>query len=176
MFRAATARPKRVLAAWAVVTVMLALLGLGVEHRLHRQDLVVPGTRSARAEALARKHFGDSQNLVVVLEGPPGPLAAQTRRVTQRIDRLPHIDAVGPWAPGAGRELRPSPTRTVVLVRLNEKFEIASHEGDHLVRHTVAANVRAPVPRASTTRLCPTRLSTVSSNHIRPPPAPQHEV
>src|SRR5207248_10328115 len=116
-----------------------------VEHRLHRQDLVAPGTRSARAEAPARKHFGDSQNLVVVLAGPPGPLAAQTRRVTQRIDRLPHIDAVGPFAPGAGRELRPSPTRTLVLVRLNEKFEIASHDGDPLVRRAVEQSVRRPV-------------------------------
>jgi len=38
------------------------------------------------------------------------------------------------------------------------------------------ANVRAPVARASAMRLYPTRLSALSSNHIRPPPAPQQEV
>src|SRR4051812_11752126 len=47
MFERPVARPKRVLAAWAVVVGLLALLGAGVEQRLHRQDLIVPGTRSA---------------------------------------------------------------------------------------------------------------------------------
>src|SRR5258706_12491681 len=107
MFRAATTRPNAVLAAWAVVTLALALLGVGVEGRLHKQDLVVPGTPSAQAGELARRHFGDAQNLVVMLEGPSGPLAAQTRAVAKRLDRLPQIDSIGPWAPGAGRELRP---------------------------------------------------------------------
>src|SRR5438477_119004 len=37
-------------------------------------------------------------------------------------------------------------------------------------------SVRVPVASASATRLCPTRLSAVSSNHILPPPAPQQEV
>jgi len=112
MFRAALARPKRVLAAWGAVVGALAVLGLGVEGQLHRQDLVVPGTRSAAASDLARKHFGDSQSLVLMLEGPRGPLLAQTRQMTARLDRLPHVDAIGPWAPGAGKALRPAPTTT----------------------------------------------------------------
>src|SRR5215210_1655896 len=123
MFRAAASRPKQVLAAWAVVTAALALLGATVESRLHRQDLVVPGTRSAEAAELAKKHFGDAQNLVVVLEGPQASLSQQTRTLATRLDRLPHVDTVGPWAPGAGKELRPKPGRTVVLLRLNQEFE-----------------------------------------------------
>src|SRR6478672_5196209 len=145
MFERAVARPKRVLAAWAVVAGLLALLGANVESRLHRQDLIVPGTRSAQAAELAQKHFGDGQNLVVVLEGPRSQLAEQTRTLATRLDRLPHVDTVGPWAPGAGKELRPNPRRTVVLVRLDQPFEQASQQGVPRVRATERAVVRAPV-------------------------------
>src|SRR5437764_1279929 len=107
MFERAVARPKQVLAAWAVFAGLLALLGAGVESRLHRQDLVVPGTKSAKAAAIESKHFGDAQNLVVVLEGPHAALVGETKTLAARLDALPHVDTVGPWAPGAGKELRP---------------------------------------------------------------------
>jgi RND superfamily putative drug exporter len=145
MFERAVARPKRVLAAWAVVVGLLALLGAGVESRLHRQDLVVPGTKSAAAAGLAKRHFGDAQNLVVVLEGPSTQLAEQTRALAERLDRLPHVDTVGPWAPGAGRELRPNPHRMVVLLRLNQEFEAASQQGVPRVRKTVRQTLHPPV-------------------------------
>src|SRR3954452_20167241 len=145
MFARALDRPKQVLAAWAVFTLALAGLGIGVESRLHRQDLVVPDTPSAKAQELARKHFGDSQALVVLLEGPPAALDAQTRSLATRLDRLPHTDTIGPWVPGAGRPLRPTATRRVVLVRLNQAFQPASQEGDPRVRSLVDHGVRAPV-------------------------------
>lgn len=145
MFERAVARPKRVLAAWAVVVALLALLGAGVESRLHRQDLVVPGTRSAEAAELAKRQFGDAQSLVVVLEGPPSRLVAQTKTLAARLDRLPRVDTVGPWAPGAGKELQPQAGRTVVLVRLNQQFESASQDGVPRVRSVVRRTVHAPV-------------------------------
>src|SRR5207248_11223269 len=145
MFRAAIARPKLLLGAWAAVMLALAALGIGVEGRLHRQDLVVPGTPSAAAAQLAKKHFGDSQNLVVMLEGPPGRLAAPTRNVASALDRPPRVDTIGPWAPGAGRELHPSPTRSVVLVRVDEPFQPASQQAAPRIRKLVAATARPPV-------------------------------
>jgi RND superfamily putative drug exporter len=145
MFRRAVARPKQVLAAWAVVAGLLALLGASVDGRLHREDLEVPGTASAKANDLARKQFGDSQSLVVMLEGPRAALDSTTRRFAERVDRVPHVDTVGPWAPGAARELRPKPTRTIVLVRIQQKFEDASHDGVPRVRRVLAKSVHAPV-------------------------------
>src|SRR3954470_14328794 len=145
MFKAALARPKLVLVACGVAIFILAGLGLGVESRLHRQDLVVPGTKSAAAADLAKKHFGDSQNLVVMLEGPQGPLATTTRRLAARLDALPRTDTIGPWAPGAGKRLHPSPNRTVVLVRVDESFQPASMEAAPRIRKLVGATVRAPV-------------------------------
>ncbi|MFL5893913.1 MAG: MMPL family transporter [Thermoleophilaceae bacterium] len=139
------ARPKLVLGAWSVATLLLAGLGIGVEGQLHRQDLVVPGAPSAKAGELARRHFGDSQNLVVMLEGPSGRLGTTTHRVAARLDALPHTDTIGPWAPGADKRLHPSPTRTVVLVRVDEPFEPASQEAAPRIRKLVAATVRAPV-------------------------------
>jgi RND superfamily putative drug exporter len=131
--------------AWAVAAGLLALLGMNVESRLHRQDLVVPGTRSAAAADLAAKKFGHAQNLVVVLEGPESQLVAQTKALAARLNRLPSIDTVGPWAPGAGKELQPKPGRTVVLVRLGQAFEQSSQEGVPLVRRTVKTTVQGPV-------------------------------
>src|SRR4051794_471262 len=145
MFNAAISHPKKVLAAWAVVAGLLALLGLGVEGRLHRQDLVVPGTKSAAASELASKHFGDAQNLVVVVEGPQADLKKQTGALAARLDRLPHVDPIGPGAPGAGRELRPKPPRAVVLIRVQRPFEQASHESAPMVRRAVAQQIRPPV-------------------------------
>jgi putative drug exporter of the RND superfamily len=145
MFEGAVARPKQVLAAWAVVVGLLALLGANVESRLHRQDLVVPGTRSAKAAEVAKKQFGDAQSLVVVLEGPSSDLVAQTKALAARLDTLPRVDTVGPWAPGAGKSLRPKPDRTVVLVRLNQEFESASQEGVPRVREVVRDTLHRPV-------------------------------
>ena len=68
MLRHALARPKAVLAGWAVVVSLLALLGLGVEQRLHRTDIAVKGTAGAKADELAKHYFGESANLVVLLK------------------------------------------------------------------------------------------------------------
>ena len=145
MVKAVVARPKLVLAAFAAVVVLLAALGAGVEERLHRQDLTVPGTKSAEAAALAERHFGPAQNLVVVLEGPKTALRKETREIAARLDRMPHVDIVGPWAPGAGKELAPKPTRNVVLVRVRAPFEKASHEITPKVRTAVDGTVEEPV-------------------------------
>src|SRR4051812_44864462 len=123
MFKAALARPKLVLVAWGVATLLLAAIGLGVEGRLHRQDLVVPGTKSAAAAELAKKHFGDTKTLAVMPEAPQAALAKTTRQTAARPDALPRTDTIGPGAPGAGKRLHPSPTRTVVLVRVDEPFQ-----------------------------------------------------
>jgi energy-converting hydrogenase Eha subunit F len=50
VLRLALARPKAVLAGWAVLVGVLSLLGLGVEQRLHRTDIEVKGTAGAKAD------------------------------------------------------------------------------------------------------------------------------
>src|SRR3712207_3526031 len=99
-------KPRAVLAAWFVVLGLLGALGLGVEERLTRSDIGVPGTRSAEARELAKEHFGESHTLAVLLEGPLRDVAAQGRTVARRLDRHPDVSVVGPWSRGMPRELR----------------------------------------------------------------------
>ena len=65
------------LAACLAVLVVLAGIGAGVEERLTRSDLVVPGSKSAEARERAKKHFGESHSLVVMVEGPRKAVDAQ---------------------------------------------------------------------------------------------------
>src|SRR3712207_179249 len=122
----AVRRPKRVLAAWLVVLAALGALGFGVEERLTRSDLIVPGTGSAEARELAHKHFGDSNTLVILLEGPRKHLDAQGRDLAASLQRQPDFAVVGPWARGAAPELRPSRERALLLVRVDRPFEEVS--------------------------------------------------
>src|SRR5436190_9501929 len=108
-------RPRAVLAAWLVVLAVLGGLGATVESRLVHSDLIVPGTKSADARALAAKHFGDSQTLVVLLEGPRAQLDSQGRRLAAKLDADPRLAVVGPWTRGSGDQLRPGAEKALVL-------------------------------------------------------------
>src|SRR3954470_16348988 len=89
--RLAVARPKAMLAGWLTVFGVLALVGLGVEHRLHRTDLRIPGSGADRASALAERTFGRGQTLSVLLEGPPQALAARGPRIADALERRPGV-------------------------------------------------------------------------------------
>jgi putative drug exporter of the RND superfamily len=138
-------RPWAVLAAWSVAVGLLAMIGLGVEGRLHRLDLVVSGSRSAAASALETREFGDGSNLLVLLEGPPSALDAQGRRVAAQLARRPHTTVVGPWSPGAPRRFRPRPTQATLIVRVARGFEKVAKEDVPDLRRTLHAAVKPPV-------------------------------
>src|SRR3954447_13061892 len=142
--RAGTGRPRAVLAACLAVLVVLAGIGAGVEQRLTRSDLVVPGTPSAHARELAKKHFGESSALVVLLEGPRAAVDAQGRALARRLERDRRLAVVGPWARGAARELRPSDSRAVVLIRAEGPYRDISEQVVPEVRGAVD-DMRAPV-------------------------------
>src|SRR3712207_3315355 len=121
-------RPRRVIGAWLVLLALLGIFGFGVEDRLIRSDLHVPGTRSAEARDLAREHFGESNARIVLLEGPPRALERQGRALAASLQRDRTISVVGPWARGAAPELRPARERALVLVRVDRPFHEVSEE------------------------------------------------
>ena len=142
---AAIRRPKRVIAAWMLVLAVLGGIGLGVEDRLTRSDLVVPGTDSAEARELAEKHFGESNTLVVMLEGPRRELDSQGRRLAAVLQRQPDFAVAGPWARGSAPELRPSGERALVLVRVDRPFREVSEDAVPLIRIATERTIHAPV-------------------------------
>ena len=138
-------RPRAVLAGWAAVVGVLAAIGIGVEGRLHRTDLVVHGSRSAAASALESREFGDGSNLFVLLEGPRRELDAQGRRLAAQLARRPHTTVVGPWSPGSPRRFRPRPDQATLIVRVARPFEqVAKHDVPEL-RRAVKRGVHGPV-------------------------------
>src|SRR4051794_7397364 len=143
--RLAIERPKAVLAGWMAVFGLLALLGLGVESRLHRTDLRIPGSGSDRAAQLVKKTFGDASTLSVLLDGPPRALDAQGPRVAAALDRLPHVTVLSPWAGGEARALRPGPRRALLVIRVAESYDQVSAHADAQLRRTLDRQVSAPL-------------------------------
>src|SRR5919202_5319934 len=93
--------PRRTIALWLLALTLLGALGAGVEQRLTRGDIDVPGTGAAKARELARKHFGDSDTLVILLEGPRAQTDVQGRRLAATLERQPDFAVAGPWSRGA---------------------------------------------------------------------------
>jgi RND superfamily putative drug exporter len=144
--RLAVQRPKAVLAGWLTVFGILALLGLGVEHRLHRTDLRIPGSGADRASALADRSFGRGQTLSVLLEGPPQTLAARGPRIAAALERRPGVDVLSPWSGGpAARNLRPAPGRALLVLRLTSDYDQASESVIPGLRKTLADAVDPPL-------------------------------
>src|SRR3954453_8069069 len=145
MLRLALTRPKVVLAGWAAVVGLLSLLGLGLEHRLHRTDIAVNGTAGAKADARAAHYFGRSSNLVVMLTGPARERERQGKRLAGRIDRRPGVAVLGPWAPEARRTLQPGRNSSLVLIRVGGDFDRISRVVVPQVRSDVRRTIHRPL-------------------------------
>ena len=123
---------------------MLIALGIGVENRLHRADLTVPGTGSAEAAELAKKHFGEGAHLVVMVEGPPAVVERETRQLQRKLQPYDDLQLAGPWLPGSERLLRPKPGRALVLVRAERDFEDVSETIVPRLRRDIDSTVDPP--------------------------------
>ena len=113
-----------------LVVVVLAVLGSNVEAELSPISLAIPGTPSARGDELADRYFGDSTPMAVLLQGPPGAIDRQGRRLVESLHRNLEATTISPWNRGAVPELRRGPDRAVILV----DFHVSLPEA---MRHTV---------------------------------------
>lgn len=142
----------RVRWAWLAVIVGLALLGTGLTARLAPTSLLVPGTPSARAQAMLDREFGNSVPVTVLLQGPPAAIDRQGPRLVAALRRLPGVQVMAPWGRGAGSEvgvLRPRPRAALVVAGFQRPESKAMSEvvptAERLVRARVAAPVHAYV-------------------------------
>jgi putative drug exporter of the RND superfamily len=98
------------LVATLVLVAVLGLVGLGVEDDLRPTSLTIDGTSSARGEDLARRSFGDSAPLVVLLRGPAGALERQGRHLARVLRREPDLTVISPWDPAPAARKLPAPS------------------------------------------------------------------
>src|SRR5579875_401550 len=123
--------PRAILAVWAAAIVGLGVLGERVESRLSPLTLTVPGSPSARAEALLHREFGNSIPIAILLRGSPaalereGPLLARALAVLPGAQVLSPFHERGALAQAAAQELRPQPDSALVLVSFNRPASAA---------------------------------------------------
>ncbi len=145
---AAVRHPRLTLAVWIVLTLILAVQGLSFGERITPSSLDVPGTSSARAQAVADRYFGTEASIPVVLEGPRAELDEQGPELAAALRANGGLRVLSPWDGGRlAPELRPRGSAALVLVAGQTRNTFASGIGKD-VRTVVRARVQSPV-RAS---------------------------
>ena len=143
-------RPRATLTVAVVVIAVLGLLGIGVEGKLRPTSLGVPGTDSARGEALLRDHFGDSAPFAILLRGPAAAIDRQGPELVRALRREPGTTTLSPWDQGNLERLRPSPRKALILADLHLDAEAAVEDGVPRLNRILAETVRPPVGATQT--------------------------
>jgi RND superfamily putative drug exporter len=138
------ARPKAVLAVWLALIGTLALLGLGLESKLHRSDLAIPDTTTERTVESIEPKFGQNFDELVLLRGPRSALDRQGPRISAELERIPGVSLIAPWA-GAGDSLRPDPRSALIVIRANGDFDSVSREVAPQIREIAKRAARPPL-------------------------------
>lgn len=140
----AIAKPRTVLAVWFSLVGVLALVGLGVESKLHRSDLVVPGTATEETLRSLEPEFGQSFDEIVVLKGPRAAVDAQGPTLTGRLDRIPGVSLLAPWL-GSNDSLRPRRDTALIVIRSKGDFDFVSKQIAPRIREVSKQTVSPPV-------------------------------
>jgi RND superfamily putative drug exporter len=123
----------------------LGLAGLGVEDRLQPTSLIVPGTESARGQALAEEHFGDSSPFAVLLRGPATSIERQGPPLVRALRRDPSVTVVSPWDRGAVGYLRPGARRAIVLLDYHLPLDVAVRRTVPRLERTLERRTHPPL-------------------------------
>lgn len=127
-------RPRVALTAWVVLTVALAVVGLGVGRHLSGTSLLVPGSESAREAQLFQHEFGGNVSAPILLTGPRRTLDRQGPRLVARLATLRGARVVSAWDSGSlGASLRPSPRRALALVTLARNSRTPMAVAEHSI-------------------------------------------
>jgi putative drug exporter of the RND superfamily len=148
--RLSIGRPRGALAAWGIVAVLLALIGLGVSKSLSPTIVVVPGTESSRAQHLTDAQFGPTQLVPILLQGPSEQLNKQGPKLVAALVKRSRTRALSAWDAGAASEgLRPSSTAGMIVVSVDKPEKTVVNydqpQIEAIVAHTISAPVRASI-------------------------------
>jgi putative drug exporter of the RND superfamily len=138
-------RPGATLIGAVLCVVVLGAIGLSVERHLEPTSLRVPGTGSARGEALLREHFGDSSPFAILLRGPAAAIDRQGPGLVDALRRHPAATTISPWDRDAVAGLRPGRRRALILVDFHLPLSDAVRHTVPALERTLHAHVHLPV-------------------------------
>ncbi len=144
--RRTAAHPWLILGSWVLVVAALALLGMGIVDRLAPTSLQVPGSPSARAEAMLKSQFGESVAVTVLLQGPAGAIDRQGPRLAAALRREGRVKVMSPWESGKQLgALRPRPTAALIVTSFQRPQSEAMSQIVPDAQRVVDENVRPPL-------------------------------
>ena len=140
------ARPWLVLGGWLAVVAVLGALGAGLVDRLSPTSLQVPGSPSARAQAMLERQFGASVPVTVLLQGPAAAIDRQGPRLAAALRRERRVTVMSPWDAGEEtRSLRPRPGAALIVAGFQRPDAVAMSEVVPAAQRIVDENVRPPL-------------------------------
>ncbi len=131
---ACASRPKLVLVVWVLIAVLLSIFGRNGASSLETSDILIPGTKSADAVELEKKHFGESQSLVVLLKGNKTQIDRYGPRAVKLLDRIQDVSVLSPWSPNAPDILRPKGNQALLVLRVSRTHDTTGKETVPTVR------------------------------------------
>src|SRR4051794_15977318 len=126
-------------------SLVLGLVGLGVEDKLDPLSLTISGTKSAEGEELAKEHFGDATQFAVLLSGPGGAIERQGPPLVRALRHTPHATVISPWDRGTVAALRPSVRKALIIVDYHVPLATAMRETVPELEGVLDQNVRPPL-------------------------------
>jgi RND superfamily putative drug exporter len=143
-------RPRAALTFWAVLAVVLSLLGLGVSNSLSPSISVVPGSESSRAQTLSESEFGPSVLVPILLEGPAQQLDRQGPQLVAALGKRDDVRVMSAWSSGeTGRALRPQPDAAMIVVSVarteEQMVDTVQPQIERTVDQTLSGRVSAHV-------------------------------
>jgi RND superfamily putative drug exporter len=142
--------PRALLAVALALIVVLAVLGHGVDGKLRPTSLNVPGTESAKANALLHRYFGNSAPFAILLQGPEQELDTQGPNLIRSLRADPAVSTISPWDRGSVERLRPGPRKALILVDFHVDPEEAVSEAVPQLDRTLEEEIAPPVTATQT--------------------------
>jgi RND superfamily putative drug exporter len=158
--RLALRRPVPILIFWIGAFVVALPFVDKARDNLHETQLQIPGTAADRAAKLSERQFGGSIAMAILLEAPAGRehlVRREGTRLVRRLERIPDVDVLSPFAVGGDRRLRRPDNQALLTLQVRKPNEQISDETVPAVERVlddvppplqVEVSGRAPLVRA----------------------------
>jgi putative drug exporter of the RND superfamily len=145
--RFAIRRPVPILIFWVGAFVVALFLAGNARDNLHETQLQIPGTDADRAAKLSERQFGGTISMAILLKAPPSrelALEREGRVLVQRLEQIPGVDVLSPFAIGGDPRLREPPGQALLTLQVNRPAEEISDKTIPAVQRALD-RVRPPV-------------------------------